>query len=60
MERASPVRMRKCLEIVESLKQAGILFVPIPVIDDSDFYELMWNLDEKLKRLGEIADKTKQ
>lgn len=35
MNRASPVDMRKALEIVQALKDAGILFVPIPVLNEA-------------------------
>jgi len=33
MEKCSPVDMRKALEVVEMLKQAGIEFVAIPVLN---------------------------
>ena len=35
MNRARPVDMRKALEIVQVLKDAGILFVPIPVLNEA-------------------------
>lgn len=31
MERASPADMRRSLEMVEALRVAGILFIPMPV-----------------------------
>jgi hypothetical protein len=34
MNRASPVAMRKALEISNAFAKAGILFVPIPVLDE--------------------------
>ena len=35
MNRARPVDMRKALETVQALKDAGILFVPIPVLNEA-------------------------
>jgi len=37
MQRANAVQMRKALMAVEVLKKAGILFVPVPIIDEEDF-----------------------
>jgi len=36
IERASPVELRKALELAQQLAQAGILFVPVPVLDSQD------------------------
>lgn len=55
MEKATPVQIRKSLEVVEILKRAGIHFVPIPVLNKGDFKELTTQL---LNRLGEISNKS--
>lgn len=51
MEKASPVQIRQCLQLVEQLKQAGIRFVPIPVFDDEDYYDLMQKLNRRIDRV---------
>ena len=44
MERATPVEMRRSLELVDQLKKAGIAFVPIPIDDDAkELYILLNN-----------------
>ena len=53
MQRATSVEMRKCLVAVEAFKQAGIRFVPMPVLDDADNDALAYEMKE---RLGKIAD----
>lgn len=40
MNRASPVDMRKALETVQALKDAGILFVPIPIMNEAQHEQL--------------------
>ncbi len=52
MNRASPVDLRKCLEMANSLAHIGIRFVPIPVATDEEFQVL---LAESLQRLEQIA-----
>ncbi len=47
-EKANHVAMRKTLEVVEEFKDAGILFVPIPVINNEDGNALVV---ESLRRL---------
>ena len=53
MERASPVEMRKCLELVDQLKKAGIAFMPIPIIEDQE--ELYQMLTEKLDIIERVC-----
>jgi len=45
------------LGIVEALECEGILFVPIPVLDDEDKEFLMTLLDTRLLELGAYNDK---
>lgn len=46
MKRASPVELRKSLEMANELASAGIRFVPVPVINDAGFNRL---IDESRK-----------
>lgn len=50
MRKATSVEMRESLELVNEFKKARIKFVPIPVINDLDYYEL---IEEMTKRLSE-------
>ena len=36
MNRASPVDLYKAMDLAQSFSRSGILFVPVPVICDSD------------------------
>jgi len=56
MNKASPVDMRKCLEAVESLKKAGIYFVPIPILSERDKQRQLMRLGIRLQKLSELAD----
>lgn len=56
MMRASPVEMRKALESVQAMKAAGLLFVPIPVLDDNDGDELRSQMMARLERLAEEGE----
>ena len=56
MNRASPVEMRKALEIVEAFKRAGVLFVAMPVRNDAEHAE---SIAEMQRRLDEIASEDK-
>jgi len=46
------------LEIVAALKREGILFIPIPVLDDEDKKLLMTLLDLGLMELGVYNDQS--
>ena len=51
-KRCTPVQMRKALEMVEALKQSGVEFIPVPVLNDEDRAKLI-NIANT--RLGNIA-----
>lgn len=53
MQKATPAQMKICLKLVENLKEGGIRFVPIPVLDDVDFKILIKILSEKLLHILE-------
>ena len=51
MERSSVVDIRKMLAVVDVLKNAGVLFVPVPVFDEEDSRYFMLELMDRLDRL---------
>lgn len=53
MNRANPADMRRALEMVEAMKTAGIMFVPVPVFSDD---EAKQKLKEVLDILGKIEE----
>lgn len=57
MNKASPVTMRKILEVVEALKKAGVLFVPIPVLNDFDYEELIVLMSNRLQIISDLCAK---
>lgn len=55
VERASPVDLRKELSAAQTLASAGILFVPIPVLNEDDHAALR---AEVIKRMEQIIETT--
>ena len=51
MDKATPVQMRKSLEMSMALKQAMIRFVPIPAFDGEDFVKLLALLQGRLDKI---------
>lgn len=51
MIKASPVDIRRSLEIVDSMEKAGINFVPIPIMNDRDHESLNRILNRRLDRM---------
>ena len=49
IEKASPVDMRKALQVVHELKQHMILFVPMPVMNEQDKLELHREVERRLE-----------
>ncbi|MER1454248.1 MULTISPECIES: DUF1382 family protein [Enterobacteriaceae] len=57
MNRASPVDLRKSLEIANHLARIGIRFVPIPVASEEDFQTLAAELSRRLEQMAVEAEK---
>lgn len=57
MNRASPVDLRKSLEIANHLAQIGIRFVPIPVATEAEFQTLAAELSRRLEQMAVEAEK---
>lgn len=52
MERASPIELRKAMDASSLLSQAGILFVPVPVVGAEDCAKLMAEAQSRLEILA--------
>jgi hypothetical protein len=52
MERETPVELQKSLEVVENFKKAGIGFVCVPILSESDRHDL---IRQSISRLSTIA-----
>lgn len=57
MNRASPVDLRKSLEIANHLSHIGIRFVPIPVATEEEFQTLAAELSRRLEQMAVEAEK---
>ncbi len=57
MNRASPVDLRKSLEIANRLALIGVRFVPIPVESDEEFQALLSDLSMRLDQIAVEAEK---
>lgn len=57
MNRASPVDLRKSLEIATNLAHIGIRFVPIPVETEEEFQTLAAELSRRLENMAVEAEK---
>lgn len=57
MNRASPVDLRKSIEISNHLAHIGIRFVPIPVATEEEFQTLATELSRRLEQMAVEAEK---
>lgn len=51
MKEATAAEMRKCLELADQLKKAGIPFVPVPVFNDYDFKKVGQMAADRMKTI---------
>lgn len=59
MNRASPVDLRKAIEVANAYTKAGILFVPMPVLNEADLHVLARQASERLEQIIEETEKGK-
>lgn len=57
MNRASPVDLRKSLEMANNLAQIGIRFVPVPVSTEEEFQALLATAHTRLDKMAVEAEK---
>ena len=57
MNKASPVDLRKSLEIANHLARIGIRFMPIPVATEEEFQTLADELSRRLEQMAVEAEK---
>lgn len=48
IEKATPVQMRKTLELVDLFKRGGILFVPVPVLSEDEYRAQLADVERRL------------
>jgi hypothetical protein len=58
MNRARPVDLRKAMEVAQAYLKAGLWFVPMPVLNDQDFNDLVKQGDSRLTLLEQDTEGT--
>lgn len=56
MNRAHPKDLRVALEMANSMVKAGILFVPMPVLDQADHKALGLQSAERLEQIAQAIE----
>lgn len=52
MNRASPVDLRKAIELATQLMRAGVLFVPMPALNEDDHAALVTQMEHRLELIA--------
>jgi hypothetical protein len=58
MNRASPVDLRKAMEMASALTKAGIRFVCMPANSDAEHTSLLIQADQRLEQMAREAEVT--
>ena len=56
MKRANPADLRRAAEVAHTYVKAGILFVPMPALDQADHDALVAQSADRLERLAQAAE----
>lgn len=59
MKKTDASELRKTMEIVKALRDARVLFVPIPVMDDEDHAELVDLLKKRVEIINAAVEAKK-
>ncbi|WP_434134399.1 DUF1382 family protein [Pseudomonas luteola] len=54
--RANVADLRRAAEMSNQLVKAGVLFVPMPVLNGQDYQELAEKANERLETLAQMAE----
>lgn len=57
MNRANPADLHKALNVVDAYLKAGLLFVPIPVLNAADHLALIDQADSRLEQLAQQEER---
>ena len=57
MNRSSPSELRKSLVAAQAMVQAGILFVPMPVLNEKDHADLANQMQDRIEAMAIEAEK---
>lgn len=60
IKRCSPVRMREIMMATDALVKCGITYVPMPVLNEEDYWELWEKNGERLETLTEESEKLEE
>jgi hypothetical protein len=55
--KAPPVQLRICLELAQLLAKQGIRFVPMPVVDETEYQARIAEFDAKLEQIASELEK---
>lgn len=56
MNRANPADLRRAADMAQRFVKAGILFVPMPALDQADHDALVAQSAERLEKMAQMAD----
>lgn len=56
MNRANPADLRRAADVAHTFIKAGILFVPMPALDQADHDALVEQSAERLERIAQMAE----
>ena len=56
MNRASAADLREAIAVATELMRAGVLFVPVPVLDEADHSDLIEKMAKRLEQLGSESE----
>lgn len=56
MKRANPADLRRAAEVAHTYVKAGILFVPMPALNQADHDALVAQSADRLERLAQAAE----